>query len=84
MVRIMRQRKEIAPYSRALGETQMRKISLVATIALVLAGVGVWATSTTQARLDVPAGAQINPFQITMGARHLPVAHYDDYSLEFN
>jgi hypothetical protein len=50
----------------------------------VLAGVGVWATSTTQARNDVPAGAQINPFQITMGARHLPVAHYDDYSLEFN
>jgi hypothetical protein len=41
-----------------LGETEMRKISLVAVIALMLAGVGVWATSTTQARLDVPAGAQ--------------------------
>ena len=62
----------------------MRKISLVAAIALMLAGVGVWATSTTQARLDAPAGAQINPSQITMGARHLPVAHYHDYSLEFN
>ena len=46
-------------------------------------GVGVWATSTTRARIDVPAGAQINPLQITMGARNLPVAHYDDYSLEF-
>ena len=34
----------------------MRKISLVAAIALMLAGVGVWATS---ARLDVPADAQI-------------------------
>src|SRR6516164_1287186 len=67
---------------RALGETQMRKISLVAAIALMLAGVGVWATSTTQARLDVRAGAQINPLQIMKGARHLPVAHYDDYSLE--
>ena len=61
----------------------MRKISLVAAIALMLAGVGVWATSTTKARLDVPAGAQINPLQITTGARHLPVAHYDDYSLEY-
>ena len=61
----------------------MRKISLVAAIALMLAGVGVWATSTTQARLDVRAGAQINPLQMTMGARHLPVAHYDDYSLEY-
>jgi hypothetical protein len=58
----------------------MRKISLVAAIALMLAGVGVWATSTTQARIDVPAGAQINPLQIMMGARHLPAAHYDDYS----
>jgi class 3 adenylate cyclase len=69
--------------SRAPGETQMRKISLVAAIALMLAGVGVWATSTTQARLDAHL-AQSNPSQIMMGARHLPVAHYDDYSLEFH
>ena len=65
----------------------MRKISLVAVItaiALMLAGVGVWATSTIQARIDVPAGAQIDPLQITKGARHLPDAHYDDYSLVFN
>ena len=60
----------------------MREISLVAAIALMLAGVGVWANSTTQARIDVPTGAQINPLQITIGARHLPVAHYDDYPLE--
>src|SRR5215467_2073599 len=66
------------------GRTQMRKISLVAAIALMLAGVGVWGTSTTPARIDVPAGAQINPLQIMMGARRLPVAHYDDYSLVFN
>jgi hypothetical protein len=62
----------------------MRKISLVATIALMLAGVGVWATSTTQARIGVPAGAQFNPSQITMGARQLPVEHFDDYTLVFN
>jgi hypothetical protein len=65
----------------------MRKISLVAAItaiALMLAGVGVWATSTIQARIDVPASAQIDPLQITKGARHLPDAHYDDYSLVFN
>ena len=59
----------------------MRKISLVAAIALVLAGVG--ATSTIQARIDVRASAQIDPLQITMGARHLPDAQYDDYSLVF-
>jgi hypothetical protein len=39
----------------------MRKISLVAAVALMIAGVGVWATSTTQARLNVLAGAHINP-----------------------
>jgi hypothetical protein len=61
----------------------MRKISLFAAIASMLAGVGAWATSTTQARIDVPAGAQINPLEITMGARHLPIANYDDYSLEY-
>ena len=62
----------------------MRKISLVAAVSLMLAGVGVWATSNTQARIDVPAGAQISPSQITLRAGHLPVAHYDDYSLVFN
>ena len=63
----------------------MAKISSVIAIASILAGVGVWATSTTQARIDVPGGgAQISPSQITMGARDLPVAHYDDYSLVFN
>jgi hypothetical protein len=60
----------------------MRKISLVAAIALMLAGVGIWATSTLQAQSNVPASAQIDP-QITKGARHLPDAHYDDYSLVF-
>ena len=60
----------------------MRKISTVAAIALMLAGAGVWAA--THARIDVPAHAQIDPLQITIGARHLPVAHYDDYSLEFH
>jgi hypothetical protein len=50
----------------------------------MLAGVGVWATSATPARIEVPAGAPINILQITMGAGDLPVAHYDDYSLVFN
>ena len=62
----------------------MCKISFVVAIGLMLAGVGVWATSTTQARIDVPAGAQVNPSQITMGARQLPVEHWDDYTFVFN
>ena len=62
----------------------MCKISFVVAIGLMLAGVGVWATSTPQARIDAPAGAQVNPLQLMMGAGDLPVAHYDDYSLVFN
>ena len=84
MVPIVRQGKEMARFWRPPGETQMRKINLVAAIASMLAGVGIWATSSTRARIDVPARAQINPLQITMGARNLPVARYDDYSLEFH
>jgi hypothetical protein len=84
MVRIVRQGKEIASVLGPLGDTQMYKISFVVAVGLMLAGIGVWATSTTQARIDVPAGAQVNPSQITMGAGPLPVAHYDDYSLVFN
>ena len=61
----------------------MRKISLVAAIALMLAAVGVWATPAIRAHINVPASAQIDPLQVTMGARYLPVAQYDDYSLVF-
>jgi hypothetical protein len=63
----------------------MGKISLFAVAAaLMLAGVGAWATSTTQARIEAPAGARIDPLGITMNAKDPPSAHYDDYSLVFN
>jgi hypothetical protein len=63
----------------AIASMLAGKISLIAAIALLLAGIA----STTQARIDAPAAAQIDPLHITMGARHLPDAHYDDYSLVF-
>src|SRR5215475_6574569 len=57
---------------RALEGTQMRKTSLVAAIALMLAGAGVWATSITRARVDVPADAQIKK-QISSRLCAIPV-----------
>src|SRR5262249_32693861 len=66
-----------------LGKNRMRKISLVAAIALMLADVGVWTTSTIQARIAVPASAQIDRLQITKDAGRLPDAHYADYSPVF-
>ena len=62
----------------------MRNISLVAAICVNARWRRSLGNLDTQARIDVPTAAQVNPLQITMGAKHLPVAHYDDYSLEFN
>jgi hypothetical protein len=61
---------------------RIRKISLVVA-ALILAGVGAWAASTTQARVATPTLESVDPLQIMMNARNLPVDEHVDYSLEF-
>jgi len=61
----------------------IRKISLVVA-ALILAGVGAWAASTTQARVAAPARNPLDPMQIMMNAKNLPIEQHVDYSLEFN
>jgi hypothetical protein len=62
----------------------MRKTTLVAVAAAVIAtGFGVWAASTTNAR--VPSmGQGIEPFQLMMNAKELSAQHYDDFSLVFH
>ena len=63
----------------------MRKISLFAVAgALIVAGVGGWAASTTNARVATSTGVGIEPFQIMKNAKLLPAQHYDDFSLVFN
>jgi hypothetical protein len=63
----------------------MRKISLFAVAAaLIVAGVGGWAASTTSARVATSTGVGIEPFQIMKNAKPLPARHYDDFSLVFN
>ena len=56
----------------------------VAAAALILAGVGGWAASNTQARVALPIGAQIDTFQMAINAKNLPTQKYDDYSVVFN
>ena len=53
-------------------QLRLLHLAVVAAFASMLAGVGFWATSTTRARIDVPAGAQIDPLQITMAKRAKP------------
>jgi hypothetical protein len=64
---------------------QMRRISLFAVAAaLILAGVGSWAASITQARVDTPPGPGVDNIQLMMNARDLPTEHWVDYSVVFN
>jgi hypothetical protein len=64
---------------------EMRKISLFAVAAaLILAGVGSWAASTTQARVDTPPGPGVDTLQLMMmNATDLPTEHWVDYSFVF-
>ena len=59
----------------------MRKIALCAVpAAVILAGIGAWAASTTQARLETAPEVRIDPFQIMMNSKDLPVEELLDYS----
>jgi hypothetical protein len=62
----------------------MRKMSMfAAAAALVLAGIGAWAASTSQARVDIPVEARLDPSEMMMNRPDLPTEHYVDYSFVF-
>ena len=65
------------------GRTEMRKISLVAVAAAVIAtGFGVWAASPTNA--GAPSmGQGIEPFQLMLNANNLPSIEFTDYTFVF-
>jgi len=63
------------------------KVFAAAAAALILAGIGGWASSTVNAGRTaavIPINAQMDPFQEMVKAKGLPTSHYDDYSLIFN
>ena len=63
----------------------MRKTGLFAVAAaLILAGIGGWAASNTQARVATATSIGINPFQMMTNAKHPPTEHYQDFSMVFN
>ena len=62
----------------------MREISLFAVAAAVIAtGFGVWAASTTNARVAPSLGQGIEPFQLRMNAKDLPTAQFADFTFVF-
>ena len=63
----------------------MRKISLFAiAAAMVTTGVGVWAASTTNARVAPSMVQGIEPLQLMMNAKGLATAEFADYTFVFH
>ena len=63
----------------------MRRISLFAiAAAFIVTGVGVWATSATNARVSPAMGQGIEPLQLMMNAKGLAVASLADYTFVFH
>jgi hypothetical protein len=63
----------------------MRKIALFAVpAAVILAVIGAWAASTTQARLETAPDARIDSFQLMKNSKELSVEEFVDHSLVFN
>jgi hypothetical protein len=61
---------------------KMRSIAAIVA-AVILAGAVGWIATTTHAQAPISA-ERINPSQITMDAKNLPVEEFVDYSFEFN
>ncbi len=65
----------------------MHKISGFALpAALFLAGVGGlgWVATSTHARLETAPEVRIDPFQLMMNSKELPVEKFTDHSLVFH
>ena len=69
--------------SRCIRASTLKIALLAVPAAVILAGIGAWAASTTQARLET-AEVRIDPFQLMMNSKELPVEKFTDHSLMFN
>jgi hypothetical protein len=78
-----RQMARAAVLSRLHGRTQMRKITLFAVAAAVIAtGFGAWAVAPTSARITPSQG--IEPLQLMMNAKGLATAEAYDHGFVFH
>ena len=63
----------------------MRNTALFAVAAALIAvGIGAWASSSSQARVEHATGAGVDPTRIMLTAKHLPTEEFVDYSLVYN
>jgi len=61
----------------------LKVLAAASAAALIVACVGGWVISETQARIAIPATVQIDPFTMMTGAKQLPTEHVADYSFVF-
>jgi hypothetical protein len=62
----------------------MRKISLFAVAAaLTTTGFGVWAASSTNARVAPSIAQGIEPLQLMVNAKEMPTVEFADYTFVF-
>jgi hypothetical protein len=61
----------------------MRKTLFAVLAAVIATGLGVWAASTTNARVAPPMGHGIEPFQLMINAKELPSPEFADYTFVF-
>lgn len=58
------------------------KIALFAvSAAVILVAIGAWPGSTTQARLETAPAVGIDPFQLMINSKDLPVEYFSDDAL---
>jgi hypothetical protein len=62
----------------------MHKLGVAVMIALAVTGGALASTTLYEQPARANARARIDLSQITMSAKNLPAAHYDDYSVVFN
>jgi hypothetical protein len=60
----------------------LKVLAAASAAALIVACVGGWVISDTQARV-APATVQIDPFTLMTSAKQLPTEHFADYSFVF-
>jgi len=67
------------------GRTQMRKITLFAAAAAVIAtAFGVWAAAPTSARVTPSMSQRVEPFKLMVNAKGLATAEFYDHGFVFH
>jgi hypothetical protein len=72
----------VSPLHGRKSDAQDRLFAIAA--AMIATGVGVWATSATNARVSPSMGQSVEPFQMMMNAKGLAVAEFADYTFVFH